>query len=480
MTAGMVGDLRRVARRVLLTVGRGRIKTVDDSGAVQLHQVQLGENEVIDKIPAVKEYGFTSRPPVDSDAIILCIAGDRSNPIVIATNGQAVRLKNLEEGEVALYTDDGKRIHLKKDGGILISAAGQQVVVTEASDVSVTASGGVSVSAATTVTVSAAATVSVSAGASVSLEAAGVGSFSAGADLGLTGGAAASLSAGGDVAVSGGGAASLSAGGMAAVSAGGDASLSAGGLAAVGAPLVMLGLGAGNIGAASGSAQGMFSDVASAGPGAVLSNPVEGSLSALDGSLAGSTITSGLDGLVSSAVITLAERNDIVDALTGAAGSLLDAVTELTTHTDLLSGLLDPSASTQPFLDGVIGLAGGLDYLAGGLLGDAATLLPIITSALGAGGAVGSANSYINGIVALLTADPTQVPTVVATILAHAGTLQGYVTSDTANYGAAQSEIQAAAKFFTLVGAAKSPIPAVQALVSQLASAGDIATLQSV
>jgi phage baseplate assembly protein V len=78
------------------------------------------------------EYGFTSNPPDGSDAICLSMAGDRNNTVVIATNHQSYRMKNLGSGEVAIYDLHGQSVYLTATG-IIVNGAGLPIKVTNTS-----------------------------------------------------------------------------------------------------------------------------------------------------------------------------------------------------------------------------------------------------------------------------------------------------------------------------------------------------------
>ena len=107
--------LERVWRRVISIISYGSIQTGDDSGKVQRQQVVISPIEMRDNTPRVAEYGFTSMPPPDSDAVVIYLSGDRTKGGIIATGHQASRLKNLASGEVALYDDKGQMVYLQKD-----------------------------------------------------------------------------------------------------------------------------------------------------------------------------------------------------------------------------------------------------------------------------------------------------------------------------------------------------------------------------
>lgn len=135
----MIDSIQRVYQRILHIVGRGRITTGNDSGAVQSQQVQLGLDEIKDNIPRLAEFGLTSMPPVGSDAVLVFIGGDRSNGAIIATGHQASRPKNLAPGETMLYSQDGKSIYITAAGGIVVEAKGQAVTVSNATVVTINA-----------------------------------------------------------------------------------------------------------------------------------------------------------------------------------------------------------------------------------------------------------------------------------------------------------------------------------------------------
>lgn len=133
--------LDRLARRILMALGLGSVKLSDDTAAVQQVQVAIGDAEVLNDVPRVQEFGFTSRPPADTDAVIVFVHGDRSRGIVIASNHRASRPRGLALGETMIFSEDGKHVHLKAADGIEIEVKGQDVVVTGARDVRVTATG---------------------------------------------------------------------------------------------------------------------------------------------------------------------------------------------------------------------------------------------------------------------------------------------------------------------------------------------------
>ncbi|WP_432731460.1 phage baseplate assembly protein V [Variovorax sp. W6] len=119
--------LEKIWRRLQMALGVGRITTGNDSGLVQMHQVKLTGNDVRDNTARVVEYGFTSMPKPGCQALLIFVAGDRSNGVIVGTNDESARLKNLKPGEVAIYDDQGQSIWLKRTG-IEVDGAGLPIL----------------------------------------------------------------------------------------------------------------------------------------------------------------------------------------------------------------------------------------------------------------------------------------------------------------------------------------------------------------
>lgn len=181
--------LRLLWRRVLLVIGRGRVCLVDDSRPAQTMQVQLGADEIKNDVPRVAEYGFASNPPGGTDAIVIFIAGERTNGVVVATNNQTFRLRNLETGEVAIHDDKGRFVLLSA-GGIHVQGKDDPILVETTSTITATAGGDINVtSTGGVVNATAASAIKLEApfihlkGSSIVLEAPGVGIQSSDLDI---------------------------------------------------------------------------------------------------------------------------------------------------------------------------------------------------------------------------------------------------------------------------------------------------------
>lgn len=103
---GAVGEIRQAFRGVLHLV-----KSADNIQKVQASGLS---DETLQDVEMMQQFGFTSVPPADTQAVIIPIGGQTSHGIVIATENGSFRVKNLQGGEVAVYDESGSSIVLKK------------------------------------------------------------------------------------------------------------------------------------------------------------------------------------------------------------------------------------------------------------------------------------------------------------------------------------------------------------------------------
>lgn len=108
-------------RKIMLMIGRAILTTIKDTDSYQKLQMTLLSGDVSDGVDCLQNYGFTSSPKSGADAIFVCVGGNHDNAIVIACDDKRYRLKGLQSGEVAIYTDEGDKIHLKRGNNIEIT-----------------------------------------------------------------------------------------------------------------------------------------------------------------------------------------------------------------------------------------------------------------------------------------------------------------------------------------------------------------------
>lgn len=115
--------LAPLKRRVMLMVGRGIVRVINDALRWQECQVSLLAGEVRDGVERAQNYGFTAHPHPGAEAIVIFLGGNRDHGVIIAADDRRYRLKGLAAGEVALYDDLGKTIVLKRNGDVHVTAS---------------------------------------------------------------------------------------------------------------------------------------------------------------------------------------------------------------------------------------------------------------------------------------------------------------------------------------------------------------------
>lgn len=106
--------LQPLSNRVMLMLGRAILRAINDTGATQLAQLSLLAEEERSSVEIWHDYGYTSNPPAGLEAAVLFPAGKRNHGIVVAIGDRKFRLRNLQAGEVALYTDEGDSLVFKR------------------------------------------------------------------------------------------------------------------------------------------------------------------------------------------------------------------------------------------------------------------------------------------------------------------------------------------------------------------------------
>ena len=119
---GIRRELKTVNRRIRNTVSRGVVQLSDASTLLQALQISVLKDEVLDNVEHFEPQGFTARPKQGAEAIILCPGGNRSSAIAIMVSDRRIRIKDLGEGEVAIYDDANNLIHFKQDGTIAVKS----------------------------------------------------------------------------------------------------------------------------------------------------------------------------------------------------------------------------------------------------------------------------------------------------------------------------------------------------------------------
>lgn len=106
---------------------RGVGTRVNSTAPVQLVQGEALAGEQLQDNELMQHYGYTSNPPAGFMYVAVPVGGKTAHGIMIATEHGSYRLKGLQSGEVALYTDEGDKIVMKR--GRLIEVTTQTLRV---------------------------------------------------------------------------------------------------------------------------------------------------------------------------------------------------------------------------------------------------------------------------------------------------------------------------------------------------------------
>lgn len=128
-------SLAELGRRMRLMVDRALVRIVTDSLGRQNLQVQSLADETNDDVERFQNYGFTSVPPVGSEAIVVAVGGRRGGLVAIAVEDKGSRPRGGEEGDVILYHQEGHVIVLKKNGLAEIRVKKINLIAEESCDI---------------------------------------------------------------------------------------------------------------------------------------------------------------------------------------------------------------------------------------------------------------------------------------------------------------------------------------------------------
>ena len=107
-------------RRIMGIVRRLTVSGSTDALGLQRLAIETLKDVAQNDVERVQNYGFTSRPLDGAEGVVIYMAGNQDHGVVIAVDDARYRIKSMEKGEVAIYTDEGDRIHLRRNNEIEI------------------------------------------------------------------------------------------------------------------------------------------------------------------------------------------------------------------------------------------------------------------------------------------------------------------------------------------------------------------------
>lgn len=119
-------ELQKLTNKIRRLFNRALVRRAKYAGKIRYLQI-LGENgQPIPDIEHLEQYGVTSHPLPGAEAIALAFNGNGSHTVALLVGDQRHRLV-IEEGETALYTHYGDKVHLRKDR-VMELKAGAKVI----------------------------------------------------------------------------------------------------------------------------------------------------------------------------------------------------------------------------------------------------------------------------------------------------------------------------------------------------------------
>ncbi|OYW19094.1 MAG: phage baseplate protein, partial [Burkholderiales bacterium 12-64-5] len=130
--------IEEIDRRIAVAMARVRhalratLSRLITSGPVALVQADALSGEQLQAAELMQHYGFTSAPPAGALLLVVPVGGRTAHGVVVADEHAAFRIRNLPQGEVAIYTDEGDHIRLKRGRVVEISTQTLNVIATTA------------------------------------------------------------------------------------------------------------------------------------------------------------------------------------------------------------------------------------------------------------------------------------------------------------------------------------------------------------
>lgn len=102
-------------------LARAVVRGLDTAQKCQMVDITLVANDTKNSVEHLEPYGFTSAAHPGAEAIAMFVGGDRSHGVVITVADRRYRLKGLKNGEVALYSDEGDSIVLRRGNRVEVN-----------------------------------------------------------------------------------------------------------------------------------------------------------------------------------------------------------------------------------------------------------------------------------------------------------------------------------------------------------------------
>ena len=120
--------LERIVQSMLF---RGAVKRLDDDPAVQTVQTS-GLGDLVDDAEHIQPYGFRSRAKIGAQTVVARLGAVGALVAWVFDGRYRV---TLAEGEVAIFDDQGQKVHLKRGGIEVAAKTGAKVAIKNDADI---------------------------------------------------------------------------------------------------------------------------------------------------------------------------------------------------------------------------------------------------------------------------------------------------------------------------------------------------------
>jgi phage baseplate assembly protein V len=124
-------QIRELHRRVMNMIARGVVAQSDDAPGMQRVQVSLLHEEQKVAVERLQNYGFSGHAPRNSEVVVVFLGGGRDHGVIVGTDDRSSRMTGLAEGEVAVYTDEGDSIVLRRNNTMEVTTKNLIINATE-------------------------------------------------------------------------------------------------------------------------------------------------------------------------------------------------------------------------------------------------------------------------------------------------------------------------------------------------------------
>ncbi len=128
----------KILRKIFDLISRAGVTGKKGDRPLRTLQTEHLSNDVREDVEHLEPYGFTSEPHLGAEVLAASLNGDRNHTVAIIVSDRRYRIKNLKDGEVAIYDDLGKLVILKREE-LLVDAKDSPVTILSGSKVTIKA-----------------------------------------------------------------------------------------------------------------------------------------------------------------------------------------------------------------------------------------------------------------------------------------------------------------------------------------------------